>query len=354
MEIYVLSGPSTVEGMVEVYLSVIWTLQFFGPGDFELRLPGTSGNVQLLKKGRMLVRAPDIIADGVYKNVMLIENIEIVYDAESGYVMTVSGGSIKRLLYRRIVWAQTNLTGTVETGIRQVITENVISPSNADRTMTGFTLAASHGYLDTFEVQLFGENIGEWMEEACQTYGYGWDVFISAGNFVFDLVRGTDRTYDQADVVPVVFSPQYDNLVESSYRYETAEYSNAALIGGEGEGTSQRTASIGTATGYDRYESYIDGDSVSSNGEIITVEQYTAMLEAYGREQLSQTAFTEQIEGETISDGMYVFNADYFLGDLVQIDTGFVSAKSRIVEMIYAEDEKGSTLLPTFSNWEGN
>jgi len=165
--------------------------------------------------------------------------------------------------------------------------------------------------------------------------------------------QGTDRTYDQDDVIPVVFSPEFDNLASSSYRYNGSEFANAALVGGEGEGIEKITASVGTASGINRFEAFLDGSNVSSDGEIITPETYALMLENYGKEQLFNKASQTNVSGTIISNGMYSLNVDYFLGDMVQIINNGISAKSRITEIIYAEDDNGARLVPTFSDWEG-
>ena len=352
MDIYVLNGLSGIKDIIDTFSSCIWTMQYFDVNDFELIVPGTERNVDLLTAGAMLVRASDI-SNGTYKNVMVVENIELDFDVEKGWQMKVTGGGLKKIVGRRIVWTQTNLSGTVEDGIRRVITENIISPSVPARVIPGFTMTARKGFPDTFEAQLFGNNISEWLVEVCQQYGYGWDVYIANGGFVFDLYQGTDRTYNQSAVTPVVFSAEFDNLASSTYQYEKADFKNAALVGGEGEGTSQRSATVGTASGLDRYEAYIDGGSVSSNGEIISLATYIKLLQQYGQEQLTGTAFTEKFGGEIINTPMYQLGRDYFLGDMVQIDNRFMQAKSRIIELIYSEDENGSSFLPTFSDWEG-
>ena len=351
MVVYVIDRNG-IKDLIDTFSSAIWNMQYFDVNDFELIVPGTEKNVDLLTAGAFVVRDVDV-GNNVYKNVMVVENIELDFDAEKGWVLKVSGGGLKKLVGRRIVWTQTNLSGTVEDGIRRVITENIISPSDTARAIPAFTMTSRKGYADTFEAQLFGENIAEWLVEVCQQYGYGWDVYIQNGGFVFDLYKGTDRTYNQSSVIPVVFSSEYDNLASSTYQYEKADYHNAALVGGEGEGVNQRSATVGTATGLDRYETYIDGGSVSSNGEIISLATYLKMLQQYGQEQLTSTAFTEKFGGEIIETEMYKLNRDYFLGDLVQIDNKFMQARSRIIELIYSEDENGSTLLPTFSDWEG-
>lgn len=352
MDIYVIDGLNGVVDLISTYESMIWTVQYFSKNEFQLILAADSDVINALQVGRYLCRADDATADS-FKNVMIIENIKLDFDSEKGWILTVTGNGLKSILGRRVVWQQTTMTGTVENAIRQVINDNVISPSNTARSIANFQLDAAQGYADTADIQLFGENIADWIETTCQTYGYGWDVIIQNSKYVFQLYKGTDRSFDQSDVPPVVFSPEYDNLLSSSYSYNQTDYKNAALIGGEGEGTSKRTATIGTAAGLDRYEAYIDGSSVSSNGEIITVEQYTALLENYGQEQLTDTAFNEKFSGNIDPNGMYKLNQDYFLGDVVQIDNeNGISATTRIIEIIYAIDENGASVVPTFTEWE--
>lgn len=352
MLIYVMQDASGLWDVVDVFQSVIWNMQFYGPSEFELVVPATKKNVDILKKGYYLVREEDTKSANEYHNVMRIEGINLSYQVEEGWILTVTGHGLKNILSQRIIWSQTNLSGSVEKGIRKVITENVISPKDTRRAIPNFSMEAGNGFPDKFEAQLLGENLSEWMETTCKAYGMGWDVYIKNGGFVFSLKKGTDRSADQNQVIPVIFSPEYDNLITSDYSYDLGEFKNAALVGGEGEGADQRTASVGTATGLGRYETFIDGSSVSSNGEIITLSQYIKLLENYGKEQIDQTFTVEKTEGTVIPNGMYDLGVDYFLGDLVQIKNDFIEAKTRVIEIIYSEDENGWALTPTFSSWE--
>lgn len=354
MDLYLMSGLSGPIDIVDTFESLIWNMQFFGMSEFQLVVPGTKTNISRFAVNRYLVRADDM-SGKEYRNVMVIEGSELSFDVERGWVLTLSGRGLKSICARRVIWQQTNLSGTVEEGIRQVITDNLISPKLAARKISNFTLAAKKNFPETFDVQLLGENIAEWLVEICPGYGIGWDVYIKNGKYVFELKKGTDRTYEQTTVTPVVFSPEFDNLISSAYSRSREEFRNAALVGGEGEGVDQRTTMVGTATGLNRYEDYIDGSGVSSNGEIITLETYLKMLSDYGKEQLASTQVSEEkFEGSVIPDGLYKLNEDYFLGDLVQIENeNNISAVTRITEIIYSEDENGWALTPTFSNWEG-
>lgn len=353
MTLYCMNGLAGVIGLVEIFESVIWNCKFYGYGDFELILPMSQESLDLLEPGRYLVRDIDMLTGGEFRNVMVIENIKISYSTEKGWMLNITGSGLKKIIGRRVVWSQTNFTSTnVETAIRSIITNNIISPSVSARAIGNFELGTAVGFTDTFDTQVFSENIAEWVQSTCETYGYGWDVYIKNGKYVFNLIKGTDRTYDQSSVDPVVFSPEFDNLVSAEYEYQKSDYSNVALIGGEGEGTDQVITSFGSASGLDRFETYVDGSSVSSNGEIITLATYISMLQTYGKEQLTGSSFVEKFSGEIINNGMYVLNEDYFLGDKVNIILQGITASSRIIELIYSEDANGISLIPTFSEWE--
>lgn len=352
MDIYVLDGLNGIVDIVDEFEAVIWNMQYYGANDFELTVPGTAENIAKLLPDRCLVRSVDIVGSNTFENVMIIEKRRLTFDIEKGWMLVVSGGGLKRLTARRIVWNQTNITGSLENAIRQIITENIIDPVITERRIDNFILDDPIGIDDTVDLQLQHDNICEWLTNICQANGIGWDVYISGGNYIFKLIKGVDRSFDQSTVIPVVFSPEYDNLIRSEHEIDLSEYKNAAIVGGEGDGIDQRTCVIGDAIGLDRYETYIDGSSVSSNGEIITLETYMNMLKDYGYTQLNNEGFSEKVEGDIISNGMYTFNEDYFIGDIVQIvNMNDIEAKSRIIEAIYSEDDQGYKLIPTFSDW---
>lgn len=352
MAVYIMDGLTGITGMIEVYASVIWNVQFYGFSDFEIILPLSKEMLETLEPGKLIVRDVDV-KPGEFRNVMQIENITISFSAENGWQLKITGSGLKKMASRRVVWNQTNFEGAnVEAAIRTLVTDNIISPSDTARRVDNFVLDTAVGFTDTFDAQVFSADLGEWIKTTCETYGYGWDIYIRSGKYVFTLIQGTDRTYGQAVVDPVVFSPEYDNVISAEYEMNTADFHNAALIGGEGSGTDQVITSVGTASGLDRHEMFVNGSSVSSNGEIITLQTYISMLQTYGREQLTGKAFVEKFTGEIVPNGMYALNEDYFLGDKVSIIFQGIRASARIVELIYSEDENGINLLPTFTEWE--
>lgn len=334
--IYALDSNCSVIGMIDQYASAIWTVQFYGLGDFELVT--YPKYLDLLLPGNLLVKEADRQGTKA-KNVMIIDELTVTYDVENGNRVTVRGKSLKSILNKRIVWSQLNINDTVENAIRQVVTANAITC--ADERKLPIRLGSLNGFTDTIETQLFGENIGDWISSVCNQYGLGWDVILDDG-MVLELYKTEEKN--------VVFSPKFGNLYSADLKFAN-EYT-AALIGGEGEGTAQKTATIGTASGMDRNEVYIDGSGVSSNGEIITVATYIELLKQYGEEQLASMLSNTSCACEIDAYGIFKLGVDYFLGDKVKLEITGVNALAIITEIIYSEDEQGVKVLPTFSNWK--
>lgn len=143
-EIYIFDRDFNLFGIVDSYVSIIWRPSYNDVGDFEIYLGATEKATELLKENRYAVRATDISVDGsgnvTYKKVMIIKNVHIVTDVENGDFLTVTGKELKYLLHQRIVWQQTNLTGTAEDAIRRLVTENAIEPTDTNRVLPGLVL----------------------------------------------------------------------------------------------------------------------------------------------------------------------------------------------------------------------
>ena len=353
MDIYVLNSSVEKIGIIDAYQSVIWTTRYFTPGDFEVYIPADKNLLNLLRVDYMLVRDKDCIEDE-YRNVMLIRNIEIQSDTETGDSFIITGQCLKSIVARRVVASQTNLSGTVENCLRSLITQNIISPSDSDRAISNFILGTDGSLTAaSMSMQITGDNLAEALAEISATYGYGWDVFIKGSNLVFYIYEGKDRSYNQSTNPHVVFSTEYDNLLSSDYKEDRSEYANVAIVAGEGEGTARKKATVGNASGLNRFEIWVDARNTSSNEGEITPSEYQELLEQAGAEKLAETGMTTEFSGEVLPDANFIYGVDYFLGDIVQIENDYgISKAARITEIIESEDENGLTVIPTFEEGE--
>lgn len=355
MNIYVLNRSFERVAVVDDYISIIWTTRYYTYGDFELYINADEGDINTLQAGNYLVREQDISGDE-YRNVMIISNIELSTDAEDGDKLIITGYCLKSILLRRVVATQTVLSGAVQSCVATLINGTIINPSVSARRISNFV----HGTNDlinnyTMEMQITGDVLEKAVSEICQTYGYGYDVFIRGSNFVFYLYEGTDRSFNQ-DVNPyVIFSGDFDNLLSSDYKINRDDYSNVAYVAGEGEGTDRTIVMVGNSAGLERYEQWVDARNASSNNGEISVADYKKMLVQEGTEKLSETAVTTSFEGEIENTVNFQLGVDYFLGDLVQIKNDYgISAVTRIIEIIDSEDDQGHDVIVTLSVFAEN
>lgn len=90
---------------------------------------------------------------------MLVQKVNLSTDEEDGDYLIVTGYDLKSIIGQRIIWNQTVLSGTVENGIKKLLNENVISPSDSDRKISNFKLDLKDVCNDVLQQQLTGDNL---------------------------------------------------------------------------------------------------------------------------------------------------------------------------------------------------
>lgn len=354
MELYVLDTNFNKIGVIDDYESIIWTPRYYDTGDFEIQMPANSPNIALLEKDNYIKRFDD-------KRVMIIEAVNIITDVENGNYILASGRCLKSILERRIIWKMQTYSGTPEAIIRSILTRNLINTGIDARNISNFVLGDALGAADaSVEIQYTGDNVLDSVIEICKTFGYGFDVLLnSSKQFVFKLYKGVNRSYTQSDNLQVIFAPDYDNIISTEYNEDKSIYKNVALVAGEGEGVARKYKDVGTASGLQRRELFVDANDIQStyedasgNEKTYTTAQYNAALSQRGESKLSEVAITTEFTGQVDTTLLYKYGEDFELGDVVTVynEYGFKSAP-RITEIIETEDESGYKVLPTFEGF---
>ena len=347
MDIYVYNPNLERVGLIDIYQSLIWTKRYYQAGDFELYIPATAELLSTLQTGNILERTDD-------NTIMVIEHIEIKTDVENGNFIIISGRSIESYLSRRIVRYQTNIDDTLENGIKKLVTENAISPTDIWRAIPKLVLGELKNYTETLKTQITYDNLYDVIVSLCQSYRCGWKIVLNNGSLVFNLYKGVDHSYSQDTNPYVVFSPEFDNLINSHYIADNKEYKNYAYVFGEGEGSSRSLRGVSNKSGYvpknlDLYEFYVDAKDLTTNNGEIGTKEYGDMLYTRGIEKLNERKTTTAFEGEVNSNLSYQYKKDYNLGDIIQIKNEYgITTKARITEIIESESDSGTELVPTF------
>ena len=347
MVLYVLDNNFNRIGLVEGYKSFIWTKRYFTPGDFELYIPATPEAVSMFVRDNMIMRSDDLA------HAMIIERVKVDTDEENGNTSLVSGRCLKSIIHRRIVWSQTILDTSVRIGIMKLLNENLISPSIAARTIENFEEGDISPGTNHVSAQFTGDNLGDAVEGILRNNNLGYDVTVDlpTKKMYFSILEGEDRSYDQSDNSYVVFSPEFENLVSTTYTEDATEYHNVARVGGEGEGSARKFVTAGDTevSGMDRYEMFCDQRSLSTNNGEISEADYATQLTEAGKKDLSECEVTVSYEGSVLASRNYELGVDYNLGDVVEVINEFgMEGKSRVTEVIECLDESGRHVVPTF------
>lgn len=407
MDLFVMNTNLEILAIVDTYEEFIWTDRYYGYGDFQLYTAMKPELLEFVKQDHYIVKRDS-------DRVMIIEKILINADTENGNHITVSGRSLESILDRRVIWGQRTLSGNLQNAIKTLLNENVISPSNTKRKINSFVFRASTDPLvteKTVEAEYTGDNLYDVITKLCEENEIGFKITFENRQFIFQLYAGADRSYDQTDNPYVVFSPNFDNIVSSNYIESKSSLKNVALVGGEGEGAERTYTAVGSYTGLDRREMFVDArdlsrevtvstetvaevseeepvgggistfglvwsdpdypiqlgpgfdrnDDDSDDGSVevlpdstetitLTEEEYIELLRQRGKEHLAENVSVRSFEGQMETTVMYRYGEDFFDGDIVQIANEYGhEARVRVIELVTSEGPNGYSVYPTFS-----
>ena len=348
MELLVLDTSFQSKFIIDTFNSCIWTDRYNKYGDFEI-FTNVDSNLLLNCKQEYYLWSAHSDRN------MIVEQISIKTDIEDGPSLTISGRSLEVILERRIIWGQKVLTGNLQDSIEVLLNENIINPANVDRKIPNFIFKRSTDPTITaltIDAQFYGEDLYTAIQSLCEANSIGFKITLNELNqFVFELYVGADRTYDQTNNPYVLFSPKFDNLLNSSYLETNTSLKNVTLVAGEGEGSARKTVSVGTATGLDRREILTEATDISTttSSGTLTEAQYLEQLTNRGNEALAAATSTVTFDGELEAGKMFQYGVDFFIGDIVQIENEYgMLGTTRVTEFITAQDTNGISAYPTF------
>lgn len=352
MDLTVRNTALEIISVIDEFSSLIWTERYSEYGDFELYSPTTQRLLSVLQPDYYLC-----LKDS--DRVMIVEDVGIETDAEQGDHLTVAGRSLESILDRRIIWKQTILDGNFQNGIKKLLDENVINPSDIDRRIPNLVFSASSDPAITnlsIRAQFTGDNLYEAIKALCDVHNIGFKITLSDSlQFVFRLYSGKDRTYSQSENAYVIFSPSFGNLPHSNYLESKKPLKTVALIAGEGEGAERKTAEVKASNngsvGLNRRELYVDARDISSTTEEepLSDADYSELLSQRGKERLSENAATQSFEGQLDTHAQFVYGRDFQIGDIVEIANEYgIRAKACVAEFVRSQSASGVEAYPTF------
>lgn len=368
VEIYEMSvtpGPKLNVNLVAIcdsFSSLLWDVEYYSCGTFEIYISATPENVDIFQKGRIIGRNDD------KQNYGIIEKIQLSTDAENGDYLTISGRFLMCLLERRIIYPTQYYTK--ETSYSDIV-KNTINMNciwhTTYRCIPGLTISelSSSCWQKTTHLQVSYDNLMEWVYKMCEIVGGTANIRLEKStdgeySLVFELSQGMDRSVLQSENPHIIFSDTYNNLLTFDYVLDTTKYSNIAYIFGSGEGAERKNTIFHSTEKmpslFERYEIYVDAKDLSDEKQEdnetteIPKDEYLNMLCERGKEKL--VPITEKSESTiAVNTQQFTYNRDYFLGDYVTVQHerfGLIQPKIQLVGMVESFDSNGYSLTPTF------
>lgn len=337
IEIYILDKELNLLGLIEKYSSLRWLEEFNGLDEFELIADSSNENTELIAEDNI-----------VWKNdteaSMIIEKITIKDNK-----ITARGRGFKKQLSERIVLNQLDIKN-IELGLRKMISDNAMV---GERKINFLSLGPIKNYTDSTESQFTYKYLDEVISEFAD-FGYTISLDIENKNQILDFYKGNDLSKT------IVFSEDFENIIENSINLDNKDYKNFAIIGGQGEGINRTIVLFDRIlSNENRRELWVDAKDISKtyqdeNGteKEYTNAQYKELLISRGIEKLNEHVRLNNFQTKLILNSNYTYKQDFNLGDLVTVKNKEykIELKARINSTQEVYEDGGYTIYMTLGN----
>lgn len=347
---------------IDDYISFIWTKRYFKVGDFELVVPAKDKYIKCLIGGYHISHSLD-------DRLGIIEKVELKAEEDGTQTLIASGRFLEGILARRTTGRQWQTSGLPEKIIVDLVDKSCINPfvgaNNQDGAIVNLRKFPNLSLIQTIrnaeinklypaikiDKQYTGKNVLEEVESLAEAYQIGFKLVLADNNKLqFSCFFGEDKSGKDLSKPFIEFSDEMDNLKTSDYLFDSTEKANAIMIAGEGEGDARRILwnSIGSPSGFERFEAFVDSRNTSSNNNEISDTDYNNMLLSEAKENFKEATIGFNA---TVEFTNYKYREEVDIGDIVYIkkEKWGIGRTARVVEVIESMDSSGTyTVVPTF------
>jgi hypothetical protein len=359
MDLYLLDNLLRRETVVDRYKSLIWTERYQTAGDFQLVVQSTVENRQRYKAGRLLA------LNESYR-VMKIETIQDKIDEEGAALLEISGPSLEIILDDRVAfnvkddlttnpkWIITDKPGDVARKVFQdICVTGILDPHDIIPFIASVPLLPADNIPepgDDVTVEIEPDSVYNVVKGICEPYDLGFRLLRNFDNsqLVFDIYSGVDRTSSQIVYPSVIFSPDLENLRNTTELKSIAGVKNMAYVYSNlGFEVVVATDVDPNLAGFERQVLVVKMDNIDAGTPAATV---TALMQQKGREELAKVRSFQGFDGEVTQTTQYKYGTDYQLGDLVELHgKDGIASNMRVTEQIFVNDDQGERSYPTLT-----
>lgn len=351
-------------GIITNFESLICIWNYYECGTFELTINKNKINTDKLKKDNML------IVNKRDDKILLIDKV-VVSTEKNSKTMKVTGTCIKGVTKRRIVatngydrisenYAENVQKHYLKKHLVESYYDNIRTPER-DISWIKIAPTQNRGIKTVWQARL--TNLHDEEKYISEDTGLGWYGYLNRKEkcIYFDSLEGTDRTVNQIENPMVheylkgftqeqlqkythkqlegtikhpyiIFSEKKKNLLEGKTTDDNSNYKNVGYVVGKGENEDRLITVLGTAKGFDRREVLIDLNNIEDIDE----------LKTEGQKKLDTYKIIQSIEGKVYQIPNMEWEKDFFLGDLVTLESNGIYEDKRIIQAkeIYERNNK--------------
>lgn len=351
-------------GIITNFESLICVWNYYECGTFELTINKNKANTNKLKKDNML------IVNKRDDKILLIDKV-VISTEKNSKTMKVTGTCIKGVTKRRIIATNgyDRVSEDYAENIQKHYLKNHLVESYYDNIRTTerdipwvkIAPTQNRGIKTVWQARL--TNLHDELKHISEDTGLGWNGYLSRTEkcIYFDSLKGTDRTINQIENPYIheflkgftqeqlqdytheqlqgtikhpyiIFSEKKKNLLEGKTTDDNSNYKNVGYVAGKGENEDRLITVLGSATGFDRREVLIDLNNIEDIDELNTE----------GQKKLDTYKIIQSIEGKIYQIPNMEWEKDFFLGDLVTLESDGIYEDKRIIQAkeIYERNNK--------------
>lgn len=311
-------------------ISIQMSIYYNDVGKIQLVAVADNYNIAALKKNC-------IIYDTDHKTTYLIVNVKC--DTVENKI-TVNGYTAEYLLNKRVVAAKTQILN-IETGVYGIINGNM-------RDMTRISTAAVKGLPETFqpddpETEDTDESViygGGVLDAITPVLEYGelgrrmiWDP--SSLSWTFEIYKGADLT---SGIHAIAFAEEQGTCTKLVINEDSSTFRNFVYVTYKDRNQNDKLTTIGSATGDDRFELWLDSSITQEDGESLANARKRAVTFA----QLEMGKYINRQSFSVVIDASELGTL-YNIGDIVTCSSVRFGVRfnARITGVTYTLDVTG-------------
>lgn len=365
MEVYILDSLLRPIDVVDTFESMIWTERYSEMGDFELVTLSTPANQKRFVLDTMLSITES-------RRVMRVETVEEIIDPSRGATLKIKGRDLVSILEARTalqpgppiapVWWLTGFTpgDTMRAMFTIICVDGDISSADIiPYIQPGLTLYPADTIPEPSDTIIWEQkpaSLYSAVKELGDIYDLGFRLYKdpNASKLYFNVYAGSDRTTDQTTLPPVIFSPDMENLQNTTeYSDVSKAYNVVQVVYVHKDEDDLDVATTVMVT--DEDNPGVEGLERRVKLLVITnipeeVVDIPAFLTRAGKDELMKSRPVGAFDGEVSKNSSYVYERDYYLGDLVETrGRNGATSYMRVEEYIFVQDTQGQRSYPTLT-----